>query len=385
MMRSKLCRQFFLFFPTMFSASSFRVLSLTAALCSPALLLAGCGGGGSGPSAPTSPTATATPSPTGAGPTPTPTQTPVIPGGGGQLLRDDFNASSLDSSVWGHYVSSQAPLQRTRWGNNGINLNEGGVSFTRLTLDSYNPDAPATANNPGLFRGTEIFTKQSYLVGNGLEAEARLRAPNLPSGLIFAFFLINDRVLPGSGSFQQNYRKDEIDFEGITAQQDQFGGRNRLYTNVWNDWNEQLYGFDGNSAPEDTPNRAHDDLVYGPSVDPNFDYANWNTYKIRWFPDRTEFYVNNNLERIEREVKPNQALSVHFNFWTPTGDFQQAFSGNLPGPVDSASSDGRRTYQFDVDYVRVTALTAGTRSARVATGAEAAQPLPATANSYRTR
>ena len=371
--------------------SSLRNLTLSVATCGCALALAGCGGGGSGPSAPPRPTATPAPNPTpgatpnptpGATPnptpgaTPTPTQPPITPGGGNQLLFDDFNSGTLNSSVWSRYVYPQQ-LQRTGWGNNSINMSEGGTSFTRLTLDSYNPDAPGT-----LFRGTEIFTKNSYSVGNGLEAEARLRAPGLPSGVLFAFFLIRNRYV-GSVT-PANYRKDEIDFEGLTRQQDQFGGRNRLYTNAWNNWNEALYGFDGDSANNGLE-RKNDDLVYQPSVDPNFDYANWNNYKIRWFPDRTEFYVNDKLERTETEVKPDQAMELHFNFWTPTGDFQQAFSGNLPGPVASPNNADRRVYQFDVDYVRVRALGTGAASARIATGAEAAQPLPIIANAGRIR
>ena len=357
----------------MFSSSSLRALALSAAILSPALYLTGCGGGGSGPSSPTSPMST--PLPTGA---PTPTPVPMNPPGGGQLLFDDFSSAALNSSVWDRYKFPQK-LQRTGFGNNGINLNENGTSFTRLTLDSYNADAPGD-----LFRGTEIITKNSYRVGNGLEAEARVRAPNLPSGLIAAFFLISDRYISGGGSLESRYRKDEIDFEFITKQQEEFGGRNRLYTNVWNNWNEELYGFDGNPNAEDTPNRNNDDLVYMPSVDSAYDYANWNIYKIRWLPDRTEFYINDKLERIEREVKPDQALSLHFNFWTPTPDFQQAFSNNLPGPVSTANNPDRRTYQFDVDYVKVTALGAGANAARVAVGDEAAKELPVGAKSYRT-
>ena len=348
----------------MFS-SSLRAFALSAAILGPVFFLSSCGGGGSGPSTPTSPTAT--PGPAG----PTPTAPPV---GGGQLIFDDFNTPSLNSSVWDRYRNPQQ-LQRTRFGNGGVGLNEDGTNFTRLQLDSYNPDAPGQ-----FFRGSEIFSKNSFRVGNGLEAEARVRAPNLPGGLIAAFFLISDRY-EGAPTVA-NYRKDEIDFEFITAQQDQFGGRNRLYTNIWNNWNEITNGFDGNPEPEDTPDRNNDDLVYQPSVDPDYDYANWNVYKIRWFPDRTEYYVNNNLERVEREVKPDVALSLHFNFWTPTGDFQQAFNGNLPGPVATADNPDRRTYNFDIDYVRVTALGAG---ARVATGAEAAQPLTATTSAGRTR
>ena len=355
----------------MFSSSSLRALALTAAILAPTFALTGCGGGGggNGPSNPTSPMST--PGPPSATPTPRPS-------GGGQLLFDDFSSATLNPSVWDRY-NNQQQLQRTLFGNNGTNLNENGTSFTRLTLDSYNPDAPGR-----LFRGTEIFTKKSYSVGNGLEAEARLRAPNLPSGLIFAFFLISDRYVAGSGSFESRYRKDEIDFEFLTKQQEDFGGRNRLYTNIWNDWNQQLYGYDGDPSDNTTPDRDHDDLVYMPSVDPTYDYANWNIYKIRWYPDHTEYYVNGNLERVERQVKPNQALQLHFNLWTPTSDFRQAFSGNLPGPVSTADNPDRRTYQFDVDYVRISALNGGANSARVASGAEAAQPLPAFLKSYRT-
>ncbi len=352
----------------MFSASHLRALTLGAALCVPALALSGCGGG-SGPSAPPTPTNTPTP-----GATPTPTN----PGGGSQLLFDDFSSSKINSGVWSFYDQYQ-PLQRTRFGNNGINLNEGGVSFTRLTLDSYNPTPQFKGN---FFRGTEITSKQSFMVGNGIEAEARLRAPGLPPGIVFAFFMINNRYI--GAQTPANYRKDEMDFEFLTKQQDDFGNRNQVYTNVWNNWNEGLYGYDGDSSNNTTPDRDHDDLVYGPSVDPNYDYANWNTYKIRWYPDRTEFYVNDNLERTESEVKPDQALSIDFNIWTPTPDFQQAFSGSLPGPVSNADNPDRKIYNFDVDYVRVKALTSGANSARVAVGAEAAQPLPATAKSYRT-
>ena len=368
----------------MTSASSLRFVALAAACFGPAFYLSGCGGGSSGPSAPPAPVATATPVPPGQ-PTPTPTNsgqptpTPVNPtGGGSQLLFDDFSSGTLDPSVWDHYTKDQFPLQRTGWGGNGINLTEGGTSLTRLTLDSYNPDAPGK-----LFRGTEIYTRNSYLVGNGLEAEARLRGPNLPSGLVFAFFLINNRFV-GTPS-EATYRKDEIDFEFLTKQQEEFGNRNRVYSNVWNNWNERLYGFDSNPNEESTPNRNNDDLVYKPSVDPNYDYANWNVYKIRWYPDRTEFYINDRLERIEREVKPDQAMQLHLNFWTSDGTFQQAFSGSLPGQVDSPSNSSRNTYQFDVDYVRLTALGSGAGSARLARGAEAAKPLPPFVNLSRSR
>ena len=347
--------------------------------------LSSCGGGSNGPSAPPNPTPAPTnpsPTPTGVTPTPigpaaTPTATPINPTGGGQLLFDDFTSPTLNAGVWDRYTPANSqPLQRTGFGNNSLNMTENGTSFTRLTLDAYNPDAPGQ-----LFRGTEIFTRNSYTVGNGLEAEARIRAPGLPPGLVCAFFLINNRFVGAPTA--ANDRKNEIDYEILTEQEERFGGRNRLYTNVWSNWNAGLYGFDSDPTEQNKPSRDHDDQVYQPSVDPSYDYANWNVYKIRWYPDRTEFYVNGKLERVEKEVKPDQGLSLHLNFWTPTGDFNQAFSGKLSGPVPSA--DNYRSYNFDVDYVRLTALTAGAGSARLASGSEAAKLLPKTSQPYRVR
>ena len=339
----------------MFSVFSFRALTLAAALLAPALYLSGCGGGGGGGGG--GGTGPSLPPPTDGGST-----GGTIPPSNGnrQLFFDDFTTPTLSTSLWDNLNEFQ-PLQRTYFGNRPINLNQGGTTFTRLTLDSYNP----TPNYRGEFyRGTEILSRQFFTVGDGLEAEARLRGPGLPPGIVFAFFLINDRPEP------EGQRKDEIDFEFVTKQQEQFGGRNRLYTNVWNNWNEQRDGFDGNPLPESTPNRMRDDLVYQPSVDPNYDYAEWNTYRIRWYPDRTELYVNDRLERIEDEVRPDKPLQLRFNIWAPIPEFQQAFSDNLLDPVSAPGNPNRRIYDFDVDYVRVTALGSSASQARVATSAE---------------
>ena len=342
--------------------------------------LTGCGGGGgsNGPRLPTTPTAT--PRPTLVpGQTPVPTATPISGGAGGGLLFSDDFSGSFNTAKWGHYTNPQE-LQRTRFGGVPTNRTENGTTFAHIAIDSYNPNAPGDK-----FLGTEIRTYQSFAVGDGLEIEARLRAPGLPAGLIAAFFLISDRYT-GTPPTENNYSKTEIDYEILTAQTEQFAGntRNRLYTNIWDDWNFPRDGFDLNDAPAG-PERIHDDKVYAPSVDASYDYANWNVYKIRWFLDHTEYYVNGRLERIERDVKPNEAMELHFNIWTPTPDFNQAFSGSLPGPVGSASSPDRRNYGFDVDYVKVTALTTGANSARIAAGAEAAKPVPANLKSYRSR
>lgn len=324
-----------------------------------AALVAGCGGGGGGGG-----NGSATPIPTSSTPTPVPTST-----GPALLLRDDFSGTSLSSATWGIYSEDQT-LQRTKFGFTPAIVNEDGVSFARMRLDSYNP------RYVGSFKSTEIFSRQRFARGQGIEMTARLRAPNLPPGLILAFFGIFDRF--NGPPSDATYSKDELDFEILTAQQEQFSpadSRNRLYINTWNNWNLSNQ-FDENDEGDTT--RLNDDKTYAPALSPGYDYGNWNIYTIRWLPDRTEFLVNGTLERIEREVNPDEALSVHFNFWTGNPDFRQAYSESLQ---PARTRDANKTYSFDVDYVTVTDLAGtGARTAR-----QFAAPPSAGLKSYRSR
>jgi hypothetical protein len=327
------------------------ILLSSAAFGVIASLLAGCGGGGGGGNG---------------GGTTTPTTPPVS----GQLFFDDFNASSLNTGSWGVYNSSQS-LQRTRFGFTPELLNEGGTSFARIRLDSYNPQFP------GQFKGTEIFTRQRFARGEGLEFSARLRGPNLPPGIIFAFFSIYDRF-NGTPS-DATYSKSEIDYEFLTAEQEQFspaGQRKRLYLNIWDDWNLRD-GYDGDDV--NTTISTKTDKTYRLASDPNFDWANWNTYTIRWFPNRTEYILNGVLQRTETEVKPDEDMSIHFNIWTGTPDFNQAYSASLQ---PASSSGANRSYFFDVDNMRVRRLGAAITAQ---SNAVQEQPLPAGAKSYRNR
>jgi hypothetical protein len=283
-------------------------------------LISGCGGGGSG-----------------GGPNP--------PSGGALPFFDDFSASSLNTRNWGVYGSNQE-LQRTRFGSTPQLMTEDGVSFARIKLDTYNPSAPGT------FRGTEIYTKSRFPRGEGLEIEARLRGPITQPGMVFAFFTIYDRY--EGATIPENYYKSEIDFEFLTAEQERFsppGQTKRLYLNIWDDWNEQRDGYDGDDI--ETPSRLHDDKTYGLSMDASFDWKDWNTYKIRWYPDRTEFWLNDVLQRTEVQVLPEDDMSVHFNIWSGDSSFEQAYSSSF-NPVTSSGQN--QSYAFDVDYVRVRSL-----------------------------
>ena len=89
------------------------------------------------------------------------------------LLQDDFNSSVLNSQNW---KIGNWRLGRTQLGNTPVFGLEGTTSFARLTFDTYQ------------FKGTEIYSLQSFSRGNGLEIEARVRLNNLPSGLVTSLF-----------------------------------------------------------------------------------------------------------------------------------------------------------------------------------------------------
>src|SRR6185295_2935357 len=85
------------------------------------------------------------------------------------LLHDDFNGTTLNSSIWS---LGTWQLGRTQLGNSPVV--SGGVA--RLTFDTFQ------------FRGTEIWSKANFARGNGLEIAARLKLNNLPSGLVTSLF-----------------------------------------------------------------------------------------------------------------------------------------------------------------------------------------------------
>lgn len=255
------------------------------------------------------------------------------------LFADEFNGTALNSSAWSVYDSTWF-LQRTQFGNTPVFGTEGTTKYTRLRLDTFTPDSRYSGTH---LRGTEMLTKQLFNLGNGVEIEARLRAPNLPRGIIFAFFSLGEK-----GVWPDAYTRDEIDFENLTNL-----GSNKLWLNIWNDWNPN-----GGGANAET-----NGAVVG------LNWNNWTTYKIRWLPNRTEWIVNNGagdvLVRTETGVLPNDAQSIRFNIWAASADWGTAYDAGLTA---ASSSSANKTHYFDVDYVRVKSIGAPTPPATPGTG-----------------
>ena len=249
------------------------------------------------------------------------------------LFDDEFDASTLDSSKWG-VADDGWVLQRSRLGQQPLLQKSSGVSFARLRLNTYAPIKWDPAPNDGLsqyFYGTEIYTKQLFSLGAGVEFETRMRATSLPSGAIMAFFTYGD-----AGYFPTTARRDEIDNEILgnlpTSQ---------IWSHVWSGWN---------------PNYGYDDGIHDLTTIPNvagYNRKNWNVYKIRWLNDRVEIYINNVLVKTESRILPQMPQSVHFNIWAADTYWQTAYNANLK---TASSASKNKSYSFDVDYLRVRSI-----------------------------
>ncbi|HEX8834521.1 MAG TPA: PA14 domain-containing protein [Abditibacteriaceae bacterium] len=235
------------------------------------------------------------------------------------VLQDEFNSGALNSSLWSVYGTNSF-LQRTQFGLQPQFATESGTSYMRLRLDSYTPDSTYRGN---YFKGTEIHSRSAFTMGPGMEFETRVRGRNLPRGIVFAFFTYGER-----GTWPSTYFKEEIDYEFLTNM-----NRNQMWLNIWDNWNPQRGG----------PNQ-------GTTTSANFDWSNWNTYKVRWLNDRVVWLVNDVVVRTSTDILPDDPMEVRFNIWAPSSGWGMAYDATLK---PSSTSSGNNSYFMDVDYVRV--------------------------------
>lgn len=246
------------------------------------------------------------------------------------LLEEEFNDTSFDpKGQWEVYDTSRF-LQRTQFGNTPTMVNEGGVRFARFAIDTYNP-SPNWGGS--LLKGTEVFTRNKFKQGTGVEFEFRMRGSQLRRGLVMGAFTYSER-----GVWPDGYLKEEIDFEFLTN-----FSRNSFWSNIWNDWNER-YGYGASQ-------HVADGIV---SVS-GMDYGAWNTYTLRWYPHKTEWLVNGRLVRTTTSVLPDDPMALRLNIWAAASSWGTAYDAGLQptsNPASNASSF------MDVDYVRVKRLAA---------------------------
>lgn len=235
------------------------------------------------------------------------------------LLFDDFNNSSLNSLNW---KIGNWKLGRTQLGNSPLFGLEASTSFARLTFDTYQ------------FKGSEIYSTQSYSRGNGLEIEARVRLNNLPSGLVTSLFTyVYDTTTATS---------DELDIEILSKRVNQTPAGDPVLFTSWNDWNE--------AAPK------YGDGIHHYSVEQFFSSLNvnqWNTYIIRWLPNETQWLINGQLVYSTSKALPEASAPVRLNFWAPASSWAEAYDSALK-PVSRLRNNVR--YFYDVDYVKITQL-----------------------------
>lgn len=241
------------------------------------------------------------------------------------LFFDDFNGPALDPAQWTAYDSSRF-LHKTQFGGlPTFGADSDGTKWMRVPLQTFN-STPGQEGQTAL--GTEVFTRQQWGLGAGIEVEARLRAGGLPPGLVLGFFTYG-----ATGKYPDTYGQTEIDWEFLTKQ-----NSDTVWTNIWDNHNPLRGG----------PNQSQLSVLAGA----NWNNGAWHVFKVRWLPGRTEWLIDGKILRVETRVQPALPMAIRFNHWMPNSSWTLAY-GTSP---DSKPSDNR-ILGFDVDYVKVSPLT----------------------------
>jgi beta-glucanase (GH16 family) len=231
------------------------------------------------------------------------------------IFQEDFNASTLDATKWG--VGNNT-IGRTQLGNTPALTNQNGLTYATLRFDTYNAAYPGQ-----YFKGSEIFTKQSFGLNQVLIFEARVRCRKVASGQVCSMFTY----------FYQDPLTDEIDFEFLTKQP-----ANSVLTTTWNDWDYRL------------DNYVNPVFYNSQQVTGNFNRADWNILEMVWTPGSIEWYVNGNFVRASETAVPTSPMNLRLNFWAPASGWTAAYNAALK-PASAKNKNVQ--YFYDVDYVKV--------------------------------
>jgi hypothetical protein len=240
------------------------------------------------------------------------------------VLFDDFAGPTLNNALWG--LATWTIGDRTQFGNQPTFADDGTQTYIRLPLDTYNPGAPGQR-----VLGTEIYSLQNFeLSADGIEYLARARLNETQGGLVAAFFTYNQRRNKG------RWLSDEIDFEVLSNIE------NEVLVTSWDDWG--------------APGSDYEDGVHhkGAFLSPaGFDWTGWNTFAMRWYPDRVEWWVNEFKVYEQAAPVPDLAQPARASLWAGGTTWPDAFNATL-APVTQSSAN--RRFHWDVDYVMVTRL-----------------------------
>lgn len=242
-----------------------------------------------------------------------------------EIFRDDFNGGSLDTGKW-QVMTHQ--VGRSLFGNTPVV--SGG--FARLKHDTYNAASPGTR-----FRGTEIKSIPTISRGiEGIEMESRVRVNSMANGLVTSFFTYNFRTQGGTGFW------DEMDFEFLSSRMNSVASpTDPVLVSAYND-------FNATTAPYgDGVTQASYEHVVNP-----LDLTQFNTFKMRWLPQRLEWYANGRLLRtVTGSLVPTDPTTLRFNFWAPGSEWPAAFSSAL-NPTSIPAQNVSAFYDLDWTVVR---------------------------------
>jgi hypothetical protein len=243
------------------------------------------------------------------------------------VLFDDFAGPVLDATTWG--VANWNIGDKTQFGNTPEFAADDLDDYIILPLDTYNP-----ANPGALVLGTEIYSLQNFDLGEGVEYLARARLASATPGLVAAFFTYNQKRKRGQ------WQSDEIDFEVLSKQP----AGNVLVTS-WNDW-----GAPGSTYFDGVHHLGEFLKISG------YDWRQWNSYAMRWFPDRVEWWVNDVLVHSQGSPVPDLAQPARASLWAGGSTWAEAYDVAI-APVADPIQNVRHEWQ--IDYVMVTRLGSG--------------------------
>ena len=246
------------------------------------------------------------------------------------LLRDDFEgAGPVDQAVWRlPFLDDGAFFGRTEVKTDrSIHYPVKSSGTIRLQLDTFRDNGFGQSN--GLFHGASLQTKRNFIVAGGLRYLARVRLVDDQGGLDGGAFLFDVQRFDN----QNLLVRDEIDFELLSNFTDV------VLTNFWNEGT--FFGPDGGGTP----------LFV--SDNPEYNNREFHNYRLDWFPDRMEWYIDDQIVRVRNTDVPDDPMNFRLNLWAPDSNFPAGFNADLQL---AQTAEQNETFEYEVDFVELRQL-----------------------------